>query len=98
MAPPDVHLVEMAHASVSRGDGYVFQLYIHVVLSFEQLAAVGLARGDLEGYDVALYMHGGKSKGKLVGDNLCMRVFGRVHRGGGGGCLTGVNGNVLAPR
>lgn len=69
----DVDLVEMGDAAVAGGDGYVFELDVHVVFgcsirqyfvsfkgvwrvvrTFEELAAVGRARCDFEGDDVAL--------------------------------------------
>jgi len=52
--PPDVHLVQVADAAVARRHRDVLQLHVHVVLGLEQLAAVHLARGDLERHDVAL--------------------------------------------
>lgn len=82
MRTPDVHLVEMAHPPIARGDGDVLELNVHVVFgcnarvrsapssnirpkgkcgvgdlrarTFEELAAIHLARGDLEGNDMAL--------------------------------------------
>jgi hypothetical protein len=50
----DVDLVEMGNAAVTGGDGDVLELDVHVVLSIEELAAVGLARGDFEGNNVTL--------------------------------------------
>lgn len=43
MATSDVDLVEMGDAAIARGDGDVFQLDVHVVFGFEELAAVDLA-------------------------------------------------------
>src|SRR5690242_10152845 len=43
MASSDVDLVEMRHSTVSRSLCDVFQLYVHVVFSFEQLSSVDLA-------------------------------------------------------
>lgn len=34
MAPPDIDLIKMAHPPITRGDGDVFELYVHVVLSY----------------------------------------------------------------
>lgn len=34
MAPPDVDLIEMANPAISRGDGDIFELYVHVVLGY----------------------------------------------------------------
>lgn len=34
MAPPDIDLIEMANPPISRGDGDVFELYVHVVLGY----------------------------------------------------------------
>ncbi|KAI6762786.1 hypothetical protein HG530_008766 [Fusarium avenaceum] len=60
----DVDLVEMRDAAIAGGDGDVLELDVHVVLScareskgertVEELATVGLARGDFKGNDVAL--------------------------------------------
>ena len=58
MAATDVHLVQMRHAPVARGDRDVLELDVHVVFGFEEAAAVGLAGCQLEGYGVAL--NGGK--------------------------------------
>jgi len=44
----------MRDTAVARGDGDVFELHVHVVFGFEQLAAVNLAGSDFEGYYVAL--------------------------------------------
>ncbi len=44
MAATDVDLVEMGDASIAGGDGDVLELDVHVVLGFEELAAVDLAR------------------------------------------------------
>jgi hypothetical protein len=71
MASPNVYLFEMRNATVTSGNGDVFQLYVHVVLgynslacvsctlamrarTFNQLAAVDLARCNLERDNVAL--------------------------------------------
>lgn len=54
MAAPDVDLIEMGDAAVARGHGDVLQLDVHVVFGFQQLAAVDLAGGQLEGDYVAL--------------------------------------------
>lgn len=34
MAPPDIDLVEMANPAIARGDGDIFELYVHVVLGY----------------------------------------------------------------
>lgn len=34
MAPPDIDLIEMANPAISRGDGDIFELYVHVVLGY----------------------------------------------------------------
>jgi len=44
----------MADTAVARRHGDVLKLDIHVVFGLDQLAAIGLARGDFEGNDVAL--------------------------------------------
>ena len=54
MAASDIHLVQMGNTSVTSGNGDVPELHVHVVLRFEELAAVDLARGDLERNDMAL--------------------------------------------
>lgn len=54
MASPDVDLIEMADPAIARGDSDVFELYVHVVLRFDQFAPVHLARCDLKRYDMVL--------------------------------------------
>lgn len=54
VAASNVDLFEVGDAAVAGGDGDVFELDVHVVFCFDQLAAVGLARGYFEGYDMAL--------------------------------------------
>lgn len=54
MGSSDVDLVQVGDTSVAGGDGYVLELHVHIVLSLEELAAVDLAGGNLEGDDVAL--------------------------------------------
>lgn len=44
----------MANSTVTRGNGDVFELHVHVVFGFDELAPVDLARCDLEGYDMVL--------------------------------------------
>jgi hypothetical protein len=53
---PDVDLVEMADAAVARRHRNILQLHVHVVFGLEELAAVDLAGGDFQRYDVALYI------------------------------------------
>lgn len=43
MTSPDVDLIEMGDTAVASGNSDIFQLDIHVVLGFEELAAVDLA-------------------------------------------------------
>ena len=54
MAAADVDLLEVADAPVARRHRDVLELHVHVVLGLDQLAAVRLARRDLERDDVAL--------------------------------------------
>ena len=61
MAASNVNLFEVGDAAVAGRDGDVFELDVHVVFCFDQLAAVGLARGYFEGYYVALFIFLGKS-------------------------------------
>jgi hypothetical protein len=45
MAATDIDLVEVGDAAITGGDGDVFELDVHVVFGFEELAAVDLAGG-----------------------------------------------------
>lgn len=75
MRSSDVDLVEVGDAAVASGDGDVLELNVHVVLGFEELSAVCLARRDFEGDDVTLCLieeldrdaNGGSHCGGLLG-------------------------------
>lgn len=54
MTPPDVYLIQMADATIARGNGYILELYIHVVFCLDQFATIHLPRGDLERHDMVL--------------------------------------------
>lgn len=54
MGAADVDLVEMADATITSGDGDIFELYVHVVFGFEELTAVDLTGCDFKCYYVAL--------------------------------------------
>jgi len=49
-----VNLIKMRNATVTGCNGDVFELYVHVVLSFYELATENLTWGQLEGANVAL--------------------------------------------
>jgi len=54
MRTANINLIEMANATVASGDRDIFELNIHVILGFEEFAAVNLTRCDLERDDMAL--------------------------------------------
>lgn len=54
LASTDVDLLELSHAAVPVGYGYVGHLTVHVVLSLNQLATVHLSGVGLAGDDVSL--------------------------------------------
>ncbi|KAH9834283.1 hypothetical protein Tdes44962_MAKER08661 [Teratosphaeria destructans] len=54
MAAAYVHAIEMRDAPVALRDVDVLELAVHVVFGLDELAAVGLARVDLDGDLVAL--------------------------------------------
>lgn len=54
MAASDVDLVEMADSSVACRHCDVLELNVHVVLGFQQLSTVCLARSDLERHNMTL--------------------------------------------
>jgi len=46
MTTPDINLVQMGHAAISRRDGNILKLNVHVILGFKQLSPIYLAGGD----------------------------------------------------
>ena len=42
MTPPNIDLIEMADSSVAGGDGYVFELDVHVVFGYA-VGAIGVS-------------------------------------------------------